>query len=600
MNRFLHLFAIGLLAWTELPGQAGAADFDDMAPAFDLPQHGGSQRGQLADLKGKIVILDFFAYWCVPCVRASTEMETGLRQYYEQRQGNSHGIQIELLAINVEASQPEKTEAFIRLTGLKQVLDDMQGEVFQKYGGSGMPFLVIIDATGGKTGNAPARVVYREAGFEGVAKLRQVIETIGETPVLPTTTETAPSHGAETLASVAVPDTKTPQTPPQSTVTNGASAVTIKASSILESATKQLPDRVIPISTNAPAAITRGGGEVVHNTSLDFATMWASDILLTDELLEYRQTRPASEMSLTLSQGHIALRYVPDTPIEQANDVESDSFGLQARSRFRVNDQLNGSLSGGAYYGYQDYRSLWLNEHYRQLFSTRPGYETAYPWGCNAAGGMRWEYLPAAGFVEGDLEYQHDVISPGYDVSLATFPLKLERFRDDFDTISGSLSLENVLTRRLRALQELWITDTTECQLRFSLQSSFNYAVAEHWVARSVFAGTEESPQFKAVSASITVERDWEETWFLSLMARYYQDNGEVNAVLVENTAAPPLESFQCGMGLRWQGRKTSIKLFAGPYFARYQQTGPAFDTFPHLYQNRDWFAVQFAFAHEF
>jgi hypothetical protein len=186
-------------------------------------------------------------------------------------------------------------------------------------------------------------------------------------------------------------------------------------------------------------------------------------------------------------------------------------------------------------------------------------------------------------------------------VSLAAFPPKLERFRADYDTISGKLTLENVLTRRLRALQELQIISTTDRQLRYALQSSLNCAVAEHLVARLVVSGTEETPHFEATSASVTLERDWKETWFVSLTARGYQDNGEIeNALLAENTSAPPLQSFQSGLGLRWQGRQTSIKLFAGPYFARYKPAGPAINTFPHLYQNRDWFAVQFAFAYEF
>ena len=506
-----------------------------------------------------------------------------------------------MLAINVEASQPAKTEAFIQQTGLKQVLDDLLGEVFQKYGGSGMPFLVVIDATGGKSGDVPARVVYRKAGFEGVAKLRQVIEAIGEAPVVPTATETVPSHESVMPATVTMPDTTAPQIPPPSPATNGTTSVAIKTSSIPQSTATQQPAQVAPSFTNAPAVSTRDGSEVVHSTSLDFATMWTSDILLTDELLEYRQTRPASEISLSASHGYIALHYEPDSAIEQAKDIDNDRFSIQTHGRFRVNDQLTSLVSGGAYSGYMDFRSLWLNEHFRQLYSMRPGYETARPWGCNVAGGLRWEYLPAAGFVQGDVAYQHDVISPGYDVSLAALPPTLERFRDNFDTISGKLTLENVLTRRLRTLQELQITSTTDRQLRYTLQSSLNCAVAEHLVARLVVSGTEETPHFQAGSASVTLEHDWKESWFVSMMARGYWDNGEVeNALLAENTASPPLESFQSGLGLRWQGRQTSIKLFAGPYFARYQQSGPVFNTFPRLYQNRDWFAVQFAFAHEF
>jgi hypothetical protein len=120
-------------------------------------------------------------------------------------------------------------------------------------------------------------------------------------------------------------------------------------------------------------------------------------------------------------------------------------------------------------------------------------------------------------------------------------------------------------------------------------------------VAKLAVTGTEETPRFQAAAVSLTMERDWKETWFVSLMGRGYRDNGEVeNALLAENTASPPLESYQTGLGLRWQGRQNSLKLFAGPCFSRYQQSGPSFDTFPNLYQNRNWVAVQFAFAREF
>jgi thiol-disulfide isomerase/thioredoxin len=548
MNRSPSWLAILLLSLGLFPGQMRAAGTNAAAPSFDLPQRGGSQRLQLANLTGRIVILDFFAHWCVPCVQASMELESGIGQYYQQRKGNAHGIPVELLPINIEGSRPDKTEAFIRRTGLKLVLDDLQGEVFRKYGGSGMPFLVIIDATGGKSGNLPARIVYRKAGFEGLPKLRQVIDAI-----------------------------------------------------VAENTATQPPDRSVPIPAHTPETMTHAGGALVSTASLDFASMFASDILLTDEHLEFRQTRPALEITLSLSHSHIGLHYTPDSALEQPKDVANDRYGFQTQGRLRVGDQLTLLLGGGAYSGYMDYRSLWLNEHFRQLFSPRQGYETAHPWGGNALAGLRWEYLPAAGFAQGDLGCQHDVISPSYDVSLAKFPPKLERFRADYDTLSGKVSLENVLTRRLRTLQELQIIDTTDRQLRLSLQSSLNCALAEHWVSKLVVSGTEESPRFQAGSAGATLERDWNESWFLGLTARGYSDNGEIeNALLAENTADPPLKSFYAGLGLRWQGRQTSAKLSVGPYFAVYRQVGPAIDTFPHLFQNRDWFAVQFAFAREF
>ena len=81
-------------------------------------------------------------------MRGSAEVETGIRQYYQERRGNAHGIPVEVLAINIEAARPDRTEAFIQRAGLGQVLDDLQGEVFKKYGGSGLPYLVVVDASG--------------------------------------------------------------------------------------------------------------------------------------------------------------------------------------------------------------------------------------------------------------------------------------------------------------------------------------------------------------------------------------------------------------------------------------------------------------------
>jgi thiol-disulfide isomerase/thioredoxin len=602
MSRLSFIHTVWWLTLALWPRGSRATEPSLAAPAFDLPQRGGVQRAQLTTFRGRIVVLDFFAYWCVPCVRASTEVETGIRQFYESRKGNAHGIPVEVLAINIEASNPGRTEAFIQRTGLRRVFDDAQGEVFQKYGGDGMPFLVVIDATGGKSGDASPIIVYRKAGFEGCDKLRLVIDSIAESsPGPPAAAVGQAAPGAIPKAN-ALPEMQIPQaTGPVAAESPAPFAGRVLRPGISES---NAPISITPTttaSTNAGEIRSLTGRDISHQLSLDFSMLRASDILLTDEQLEYRQTRSATEFSLTLSHGHIGLNYKPESALEHKTNLDEDRYGVQTSCRVPANDHNTVTVGGGAYYGYMDYRSLWFNEHFRQFFSGRQGYETAHPWGYNVSLGNRFEYLPTAGFAQADLTYQHDVISPGYDVSLASFPPKLIRFRDEFDTLSGQLSLENVLTRRLRTLQELQVLDTTDRQLRFTLRSSLNCALAEHWVSRLVLSGTRESPHFLSWSGSATVERDWNESWFCSLMARYYWDNGEIeNALLAENTADPPLQTFETGLGLRWQGRKSSLKVFVGPYFTRYERVEPAINTFPHLYQNRSWLSVQFAFAHEF
>jgi thiol-disulfide isomerase/thioredoxin len=555
----------GLLAGITLARSAFAAEPEDAAPDFALSPRESGPAVRLADCRGQIVVLDFFAYWCVPCVRASAEVQTGLRQFYAERKGNAHGFPVRVFAVNIESARPDKTGDFIKRAGLGQVLDDPKGEVFKRLGGSGLPYLVVIDCTGGAGGVAPAKVVYRKGGFEGVSALREIIDAIGAPPAQTSPLPAAPAQGLAAAPPVLASEAKT----------NAA-------------------DRAVE-SARTPAT------QVIHKGLVDSAFLFASDILLTDTSVEYRLTRPATEFALSVSHDHIGIDFVPETSLWQENHVSKDSFEFQLRGRFALNERWTLTAGGGAYDGFMDYRSLWFDEHFRQLYSRRPGYQTAEPWGWNAATGVRWECLPAAGFLQADFAVQHDIISPGYEVTLGTFPPQLVRFRDTYDTASGHLSLENVLTPRLRTLQELGLISTTDRDLRFCLQSSLNYALAEHWVVRSELGGTEEDPRFRAWHVGVTVERDWNETWFVGLLGRYYQDNGLIeNALLAENTAAPPLETVQTGLSLRWQGRRTSLKLFAGPFVARYEPVGPADTMFTKLYRDRDWFSVQFAFAREF
>ena len=125
--------------------------------------------------RGSIVVLDFFAYWCVPCRQVTPALETDLAAYYAAKGGNPAGVAVHVMPINIESAQPKRTDRFIRATGAQHVHYDPEAVLFTQIGqNTGLPFLAVVDWRG-----AEPVIVYRHAGYEGAEALRAVIDQIG-------------------------------------------------------------------------------------------------------------------------------------------------------------------------------------------------------------------------------------------------------------------------------------------------------------------------------------------------------------------------------------------------------------------------------------
>ena len=135
------LFALLLAATTAAPAAQPAIEIGTKAPSFDLPLLGNSQKHMtLADLQGKVVLLDFWASWCGPC-RQSFPL-------YEKLRTEMANTDFAMLAINLD-EMADAPSAFLAEHPVGYAsLADPAGEVARQFGLIGMPSSFIIDRDG--------------------------------------------------------------------------------------------------------------------------------------------------------------------------------------------------------------------------------------------------------------------------------------------------------------------------------------------------------------------------------------------------------------------------------------------------------------------
>jgi cytochrome c biogenesis protein CcmG/thiol:disulfide interchange protein DsbE len=109
------------------------------APAFTLPPAGGGPPLSLASLRGRPVVMNFWATWCVPCYQEHGVLLRGARQ---------HGDSVQFLGIVYE-DEEERVREFLRQEGAAYPsLMDGSGRTAIAYGVYGVPETYFIDAGG--------------------------------------------------------------------------------------------------------------------------------------------------------------------------------------------------------------------------------------------------------------------------------------------------------------------------------------------------------------------------------------------------------------------------------------------------------------------
>ncbi|HUS33051.1 MAG TPA: TlpA disulfide reductase family protein [Kofleriaceae bacterium] len=124
----------------------------DPAPQLVLPHIGANgdftTAFDLAQLKGKVVILDFWATWCNPCLKSMPHLDQLQRRHPE----------IAVVAINIDDPAGARALFDERRYSMQLVFGDQPAQ--DRYGVSAIPHTVVIDRSG------VVRSVFRGGGAD--------------------------------------------------------------------------------------------------------------------------------------------------------------------------------------------------------------------------------------------------------------------------------------------------------------------------------------------------------------------------------------------------------------------------------------------------
>lgn len=155
---FLVLLSVGLFR-----SQQGQVNIGEPAPDFELLTFSGDTY-QLSDLRGKVVVINFWASWCESCKPEAKDLEDAFQSYLSRGD-------VVFLGVDYVDTEPEAL-AYLEEFGITYPNGpDLKTKISQAYRIRGVPETFVIDQNG--------TIAHLQIGpFRSLAEILSVIDPL--------------------------------------------------------------------------------------------------------------------------------------------------------------------------------------------------------------------------------------------------------------------------------------------------------------------------------------------------------------------------------------------------------------------------------------
>lgn len=131
---------LGLLVWKVVSDEKPDVQRGAVAPDFTLERLGADGSVRLSSLRGKVVVVNFWASWCTPCKKEMPLLEETWQRY--------RGRGVEFIGVNTTDFSGDAQRFVKRYNVTFPVVRDSNGRVLARFGGLPLPWTYFIDSKG--------------------------------------------------------------------------------------------------------------------------------------------------------------------------------------------------------------------------------------------------------------------------------------------------------------------------------------------------------------------------------------------------------------------------------------------------------------------